>query len=70
MTFAEILDAIKTLSVDDQEMLVDIVRHRIAEKGRQQIVADVEEALREFRAGLTRTMTPEEIMKELSEDSS
>jgi hypothetical protein len=64
-TFAEIVDAADELTLDEQETLLNILRRRISERGRQQILADAEEACREHARGETRVATPEEIMKEL-----
>ena len=43
-SFAEVLDAIDQLPIEDQETLIDIVRHRLADQGRKRVVADVAEA--------------------------
>jgi hypothetical protein len=39
-TFDEVLDAIEHLPIEQQADLVDVVRRRLAERGRQQIIAD------------------------------
>ncbi len=54
--FAEVLEAVDQLSSDEQETLVAIVQRRMAERGRMQLAADVQEAQGEFAAGLCSTI--------------
>ena len=51
-TFDEVLDAIEHLPIEQQADLVDVVRRRLAERGRQQIIADAREARAEFAANV------------------
>ena len=64
-TFDEVLDAIEHLPVEQQEDLVDVVRRRLAERGRQRIVADAREARAESAAGKTSATSIDELMREL-----
>ena len=64
-TFDEVLDAIERLPVEQQADLVDVVRRRIAERGRQQIIADAREARNEFAAGKTRATSIDDLMREI-----
>ena len=64
--FAEVLEAVDQLSSDEQETLVMMVQHRIAERGRKQLAPDVQAARREFEAGLCRPSTADELMDEIS----
>ena len=52
-------------SQEEQEVRLDIVRRRLAERGRQRIIRDVEEGEREFAAGRLKPMSVEEIMDEI-----
>ena len=61
----EVLDAADHLSQDEQEELVAILRRRLAQAGRQRVVADVQEARREFAAGRCSPATPAELMREI-----
>lgn len=61
-TFDEVLDAIEHLPLDQQADLVDVVRRRLAERGRQQIIADAREARAEFAAGKTRATSIDDLM--------
>ena len=64
-TFADIVEAVDRLSTDEQETLLEIVRRRIAERGRERVVAEAREAVAEFEAGKARVVTVDELMDEL-----
>ena len=61
-TFDEVLDAIEHLPEQQQADLVDVVRRRLAERGRQQIIADARDAR---AAGKTRAMSIDDLMREI-----
>ena len=65
VTFDEVLDAIEHLPVEQQANLVEVVRRRLAERGRQRIVADAREARAEHAAGNTRAMSVDDLMREI-----
>ena len=65
MLFGEVLEAIDQLSPEEQETLLDIVQHRLVERGRKQLAADIEDDRIEFAAGRCRPATVEKLMKEL-----
>ena len=64
--FSNVLDAIEHLSDEEQETLVHIVRRRLAERGRQRIIRDVEVGRREFASGRLKPMSVDEIMDEIN----
>jgi uncharacterized protein (UPF0248 family) len=64
-TFDEVLDAIEHLPIEQQADLVDVVRRRLAERGRRQIVVDAREARAEFAAGGTRATSIDDLMREI-----
>jgi uncharacterized protein (UPF0248 family) len=64
-TFDEVLDAIEHLPEEQRTDLIDVVRHRIAERGRQRILADARDARVEHAAGKTRAMSIEDLMGEI-----
>ena len=68
-TFAEVVDAADKLSADEQESLVGILRRRLAERNRAQLVDDVAEARAEFVSGRARSATVQQIMDEVRRDS-
>ena len=63
--FGEVLEGIETLSLEDQEILKEILHRRIVERRREELVQDVQQAWQEFQAGECRPVTPEELMKEI-----
>jgi hypothetical protein len=69
MTFDEVLDAVETLTIDEQEELTGIVRRRIIEKRRKQILRDIEDARRELKSGGGRPMSVEDIIREIESPS-
>jgi len=65
LPFGEVLEAIDKLPLEDQETLIEILHRRKAERGRKVLAADIQEARKEFAAGLCRSTTPDELMKEI-----
>lgn len=63
--FDAVLDAAGRLSLDEQQMLVDILRHRITERRRSELAKDVRDAQREFRDGRCSAATPGELLKDI-----
>lgn len=64
-TFAEVLETIEKLTVDEKETLVDILQHRLQEAKRQRTVRSVKESRREFEKGELKSASVEEIMSEI-----
>ncbi len=68
-TFSEIVDAADNLSVDEQESLVGILRRRIAERNRANLMRDVAEARAEHESGESRRAAAAEIMNDVRHES-
>ena len=64
----QILDEIASLSLDDQEMLLDILKKRNVEQKRLRIAREVREAQREHKKGLTKRGTVEDLIRDLESD--
>lgn len=64
-TFAEILEAAEQLPLEDQENLIHILKNRLREQKRAELVKDVNEAQKEFAQGQCKPVTPEQIMEEI-----
>ena len=64
-TFSAVLDAADGLSVEEQETLIDVLRHRVADANRQRLFADVQEARREFAEGKCQPTDVDALMQEL-----
>ncbi len=65
VTFDEALEAIEHLPAEQQAELIDLVRRRLALRGRQQIVEDAKEARAEHAAGKTKASSIDQIMREI-----
>nr|VFJ55534.1 MAG: hypothetical protein BECKFW1821A_GA0114235_105415 [Candidatus Kentron sp. FW] len=65
ISFNELLEAVDYLSLDEQESLVDVVRHRIAEYRRQEISKLVLSARKEYQQGKLSPETPQDIMNSI-----
>ncbi len=65
ISFDEVLDAIEHLPADQQAELIDVMRRRLAERGRQRIVDDAQEARAEHAAGKTRPVSVDDLMREI-----
>ena len=65
LPFGEVLDAIDKLSQEEQETLLDIVQRRIAERGREMLAVEIQEARQEFAEGRCRPATVDDLMKEI-----
>ncbi len=64
-TFADLLEAAEQLLPEEQENLIHILKNRLRDKKRSELVKDLAEAQQEFAEGKCKPMTPEEIMEEL-----
>ena len=63
--FAQVLDSADGLAFDEQESLVEVLQHRLAEHRRVELVEAVKSARREFKAGRCRPATPAQIVKRI-----
>jgi len=61
----QILDEIAALSLDEQEMLINIVKKRHIERKREQILRDTRETLRAYKKGVAKRGTVDDLMKDL-----
>jgi hypothetical protein len=65
MSFNDILEAADRLPLEEQAALVEVLNRRITERRRDEIAQEIQQARREFEAGLCRVATPAEIVKEI-----
>ena len=66
LLFGEVLDAADHLSTDEKEELIEILRRRLAEHGRQRVIAEVQEARQALAAGSCRPVSVDELMREIT----
>ncbi len=64
----QILDEIASLSLEDQEMLLNVVKKRHIEKKREQILRDSQETRRAYKKGLAKKGTVDDLRKDLGID--
>jgi hypothetical protein len=65
ISFAEVLEAADKLTLDEKETVIDILKKRVVEQRRKELVREIQEAQQEFRQGKCKLASPDEIMKEI-----
>jgi len=66
--FNQILEMIDYFSVDQQDNLIDIVRHRQIEKRCKEIANNINQARQEYQEGKVFRGTVDDIIAELNND--
>ncbi|OFV98686.1 MAG: hypothetical protein A3H28_04480 [Acidobacteria bacterium RIFCSPLOWO2_02_FULL_61_28] len=64
--FGEIVEAADELTIEDQETLLTILKNRLRDRRRAELVKEIQEARKEFEEGRCRPATPDELMREIS----
>lgn len=64
-SFADVVESVGRLSPDEQATLVEIIHHRIAERRRERLVAEVKEARAEYGRGEARPAGAADVMDEI-----
>jgi hypothetical protein len=59
------LDIVESLPPDDQEALIELIRHRLVEKRRAEIARNAEETLRAVRDGRAQYGSIEDLRRDL-----
>ncbi len=65
MTFAEILEAVDELPLQDQAELLHILEKRLQEQQRLALIQDVRTARQEFAQGQCQPVTVADLMEEI-----
>lgn len=63
--FEQVLESVEALSIDEQEVLIDVVQRRLTERRRSEIAANIAQAQVEYQAGQLLRGTVAQIMDEL-----
>ena len=63
--FADLVEMVDRLPLDDRESLVEIVRKRIADDQRRRITASIRSARQEHTRGRCQPAAPEELLREI-----
>jgi len=61
----EILDKVDEIPLEDQDILVELIRNRYKEKRREEILANARQTLEEYNKGLTSKGTVSDLLREL-----
>ena len=67
MSFQDLIDAVETMPLDDQAMLVNLISKRIQEKRRAELLAEVQETRDAFSRGEVNRGSFEDLMKDLKD---
>ena len=65
--FQEIIDSIEELSLDEQELLVEIISNHLVLRRRSELIAEVAEAREAYKKGEFKQGTVADLMKDLEE---
>ncbi|MDJ1183046.1 hypothetical protein [Roseofilum casamattae] len=68
MKLQEIIDSIEQLTVEDQEYLFELIRKRRIEQRRLEIAANAQKLKQEYRQGIAKQGTVEDLIADLLED--
>lgn len=63
--FQKVIEHVEALPVDDQMLLIEIIRQRLVEGRRAELAAEVAEARQAYQTGSVRRGTVEDLLKEL-----
>lgn len=66
VTFDEVLDMIDSLSVEQRESLIEIVKSRLIEERRDRLGKSIKKARREYKHGKASRGTVDDLMSELA----
>ena len=65
--FQRVIESVETLTIDDQFLLVEIIRQRLNQYRRSQLIAEVAEARQAYQAGNVQRGTVDDLLKELDQ---
>lgn len=65
--FEALLESVEALSVEEQELFIDLVRRRLVERRRAEIAVNITRAQEEYQAGQVQRGTVDELIAELNE---
>jgi len=65
--FQELIETIEALPLDDQALLIEIIRKRLIQQRRAELAAEVAEARNAYQRGEVRRGTVADLIKDLEE---
>jgi hypothetical protein len=66
--FANIIDELSKIPLEEQEMVLEILQKRVIERRREEILRHSEESIEEYKKGLTSEGDVSDLIKELNND--
>jgi hypothetical protein len=60
--FQRVIETVETLTIDDQFLLVEIIRQRLSQYRRSQLIAEVAEARQAYQAGNVQRGTVDDLL--------
>ena len=66
--FEEVLEKVDTMPLEEQELIIEILKNRYREKRREEILENAKKSLEEHRKGLTSKGTVADLLKDLEDD--
>jgi hypothetical protein len=67
--FNDAMEIIESLSIEEQEELLEIEKKRLIDKKRKMLIEDIAEAEKDIKNGNYTTGTPEELVKAIEEEA-
>jgi hypothetical protein len=64
-SFQGAIETVEALSLEDQAMILEIIRHRLIQQQRADLIQQVAEARQDYRDGRVRRGTVDDILAEL-----
>ncbi len=64
-SFAQTLDVIESLRVEEQEHILEVLQRRLAERRRAELIATVKASRKEIAAGKGKPMSVAAIMRQI-----
>ena len=68
ISFDNMLDNVSKLPADEQLMLAEIIKKRIIEQRRKELVASVKESMIEYNSGKAKTGAVDDLLRELENE--
>ncbi|EAZ88478.1 hypothetical protein [Crocosphaera chwakensis] len=65
ITLEQVLNSVEQLSLEEQEMLLNILHHRLIDLRRQEIARDAKDSIAAFQEGKLKPQPLEEILTKL-----
>ena len=65
MSLNNVMEAAEILSLEEQEILLEVLHKRYIEHQREMLSIDIQKANKDFKSGKCKVLTPSNIMKEI-----